>query len=178
MAKTVTSHTPVAVTYARSLLDLANEQQQAEPIGEEIKGLREIIESNPGLAAHWTRSGGLRESRGRAGSSGVEASSLTKRSSSRLPARPGSRAGTTCASMSSSPGSSHQAPAASCTAHWPKRSKERKREAMDLRARARSRGPSNIITPTIIIKLVGWSMRSQAVSTPEMRSRGVLGMAW
>lgn len=51
MAKTVTSHTPVAVTYARSLLDLANEQPgQAEAIGEDLKGLREIIESNAGLA--------------------------------------------------------------------------------------------------------------------------------
>lgn len=34
---------------------------------------------------------------------------------------------------------------------------------------------SSIITPTIIMRFVGCSMRSQAVSTPEMRSLFVMG---
>jgi F-type H+-transporting ATPase subunit delta len=37
---------PVAVTYARSLLELANEQKQAEAIGLELGELRTILEGN------------------------------------------------------------------------------------------------------------------------------------
>src|SRR5438105_14197158 len=37
---------PVAVTYARSLLELANEQKQAEAIGQELSDLQKILEEN------------------------------------------------------------------------------------------------------------------------------------
>jgi hypothetical protein len=40
-----------------------------------------------------------------------------------------------------------------------------------LRRRGTSQGPSKTSTPTIIIRLPGESMRSQAVSTGDMRSR-------
>jgi hypothetical protein len=47
-----------------------------------------------------------------------------------------------------------------------------KRLRMALRTSSRPSFPPNIITPTIIMRFVGWSIRNQAVSTPEMRSRG------
>src|SRR4026208_1270201 len=37
---------PVSVTYARSLLELANENKQAEAIGEELRGMQEILQAN------------------------------------------------------------------------------------------------------------------------------------
>jgi F-type H+-transporting ATPase subunit delta len=40
----------VATAYARPLLELANEQNQAEAIGQELTGLREVVESNPTFA--------------------------------------------------------------------------------------------------------------------------------
>ena len=40
----------VATAYAKPLLELANEQNQAEAIGQELRGLREILESNPTFA--------------------------------------------------------------------------------------------------------------------------------
>ena len=42
-----THHSVAVLAYAQSLLDLANEQNQAEAIGEELAQLREIIEQNP-----------------------------------------------------------------------------------------------------------------------------------
>src|SRR5688572_291610 len=45
---------------------------------------------------------------------------------------------------------------------------------MTRRTRSRSSRSSNISTPTIIMRLVGVSMRSHAVSTPEMRARFVM----
>jgi F-type H+-transporting ATPase subunit delta len=36
-----------AVTYAQSILELANEQKQAEPIGQELASLKQIIDDNP-----------------------------------------------------------------------------------------------------------------------------------
>jgi F-type H+-transporting ATPase subunit delta len=36
-----------AVTYAQSILELANEQKQAEPIGQELASLKQIIDENP-----------------------------------------------------------------------------------------------------------------------------------
>ena len=38
---------PLSVAYARSLLELANVQNQAEPIGQELSEIEKVIESNP-----------------------------------------------------------------------------------------------------------------------------------
>jgi F-type H+-transporting ATPase subunit delta len=40
---------PAALAYAQSLLELATEQGQAEPIGQEMEQLRGIIDQNPSL---------------------------------------------------------------------------------------------------------------------------------
>jgi F-type H+-transporting ATPase subunit delta len=48
MAKS-THASPTAVTYARSLLELAQERNQAEPIGAELRGIQEVLETNPTL---------------------------------------------------------------------------------------------------------------------------------
>jgi F-type H+-transporting ATPase subunit delta len=42
-----THASPTAVTYARSLLVLAKERNLASPIGEELQGIREVLEANP-----------------------------------------------------------------------------------------------------------------------------------
>ena len=42
---------PIVSRYARALLQLANEQKQAEPIRNELKSLREILEGNPAFKA-------------------------------------------------------------------------------------------------------------------------------
>ena len=39
--------TPLATAYARSVLDLANEQNQAEAIGQELEDLARVVESDP-----------------------------------------------------------------------------------------------------------------------------------
>src|SRR5437867_1895375 len=44
-----THFSPAAMSYARSLLDLANERQHAEPIGQELQQIKEILEQNPGF---------------------------------------------------------------------------------------------------------------------------------
>jgi F-type H+-transporting ATPase subunit delta len=46
MAKT-DHKSAVATAYASSLLQLANEQKTAEPIGQELRDLRQIVEQNP-----------------------------------------------------------------------------------------------------------------------------------
>jgi len=46
MAKT-THASPTAVTYARSLLELAQERNLAQPIGAELASLHELLEANP-----------------------------------------------------------------------------------------------------------------------------------
>jgi F-type H+-transporting ATPase subunit delta len=46
MRRTV-HNSPLAVTYARSLLDLANEQKQAQEVGQEMAALSEIVAANP-----------------------------------------------------------------------------------------------------------------------------------
>jgi F-type H+-transporting ATPase subunit delta len=46
MAKT-TQKSSTAVAYAASLLDLANERKLAEPIGQELAALRQIVTDNP-----------------------------------------------------------------------------------------------------------------------------------
>jgi len=40
----------VATAYAKPLLELAREQNQAEAIGEELRGLKQVIDSNPTFA--------------------------------------------------------------------------------------------------------------------------------
>jgi F-type H+-transporting ATPase subunit delta len=45
MAKT-THNSPLALSYAQALLELAQQQNQAEPIGQELSQVREIIEQN------------------------------------------------------------------------------------------------------------------------------------
>src|SRR4051794_3407128 len=42
-----THASPLAVAYAQSVLDLANQNGQAEAIGEELAGLKQIVEENP-----------------------------------------------------------------------------------------------------------------------------------
>jgi F-type H+-transporting ATPase subunit delta len=42
-----THHSVAVLAYAQSLLDLANEQKQAEAIGEELGQLRDLIQQNP-----------------------------------------------------------------------------------------------------------------------------------
>ncbi len=49
MAKT-THNSPLALAYAQALLDLAQEQNQAEPIGGELAQIREIVEQNKTFA--------------------------------------------------------------------------------------------------------------------------------
>ena len=46
MAQT-THASPTAVTYARSLLELAQERSLAEPIGQELEQIAQVLESNP-----------------------------------------------------------------------------------------------------------------------------------
>src|ERR671913_1876684 len=43
-----------AFTYAQSILELANEQQQAEPIGQELAALKQIIDDNPSIREVFT----------------------------------------------------------------------------------------------------------------------------
>src|SRR5215212_366261 len=40
----------IATAYAKPLLELAREQDQAEAIGEELRGLKEVVDSNPTFA--------------------------------------------------------------------------------------------------------------------------------
>jgi F-type H+-transporting ATPase subunit delta len=46
-----TKQTHAAGEYARAIFDLANEQQQAEAIGEELLALKQIVQANPMFAA-------------------------------------------------------------------------------------------------------------------------------
>lgn len=50
MAKTTTHNSPLAISYAQALLDLAQEQKQAEPIGQELAQIREVVEQNKTFA--------------------------------------------------------------------------------------------------------------------------------
>ncbi len=47
MANKTTHHSPLALTYAQSLLDLASERNDAVEVGKELEGLREILEAQP-----------------------------------------------------------------------------------------------------------------------------------
>jgi F-type H+-transporting ATPase subunit delta len=48
---THTHNSPIAVTYARSLLELAQERNLAEPIGQELATIAEILLANPNFIA-------------------------------------------------------------------------------------------------------------------------------
>jgi F-type H+-transporting ATPase subunit delta len=43
-----------AFTYAQSILELANEQKQAEPIGQELVSLKQILDENPSVREVFT----------------------------------------------------------------------------------------------------------------------------
>ena len=45
-----THASPAALAYAQSLLELANERKQAEPIGQELAAVRQLVEENPSFA--------------------------------------------------------------------------------------------------------------------------------
>ena len=48
MARTQQQHaSPTALAYSQSILDLANDQKQAEAIGQELAALRQIVDENP-----------------------------------------------------------------------------------------------------------------------------------
>jgi|SRR5688500_15949937 len=49
--KTASATNPTAVAYARSLLELANERNQADEIGQEMAGIRDILAEQPSFAA-------------------------------------------------------------------------------------------------------------------------------
>lgn len=46
-----TTRSAAAAAYARALLELANEQKQAEPIAQELGQIRELVETNPSFRA-------------------------------------------------------------------------------------------------------------------------------
>jgi F-type H+-transporting ATPase subunit delta len=50
--KTASATNPTAVAYARSLLELANERNQADEIGQEMAGIRDILTEQPSFAAY------------------------------------------------------------------------------------------------------------------------------
>ena len=54
----------VATAYAKPLLELANEQDQAESIGQELRALREVVESNPTFAEFLSNPGVSEAERG------------------------------------------------------------------------------------------------------------------
>jgi hypothetical protein len=70
---------------------------------------------------------------------------------------------------------SHHPLAPSITGTWRKRGIAAKRSASVRRSRSMATGASKTMTPTIIIRLCGRSMRSHAMSMLGMRSRVVMG---
>src|SRR6476646_10766031 len=44
-----THYSPTTIAYAQSLLDLANQQNQAEAIGQELEQLKKVLDENPGF---------------------------------------------------------------------------------------------------------------------------------
>jgi F-type H+-transporting ATPase subunit delta len=47
-----THHSPIVLAYAQSLLELASEQNQVEPIGKELEQVAELIAENPTFATY------------------------------------------------------------------------------------------------------------------------------
>jgi F-type H+-transporting ATPase subunit delta len=58
-----THHDPTSLAYAQSLLELASERNEAEPIGQELSQLVEIVHSNPIFAAYLADPGITHEAR-------------------------------------------------------------------------------------------------------------------
>jgi F-type H+-transporting ATPase subunit delta len=56
-----THSSPTAVAYAQSLLELATEQGQAEQVGQELRGIRQLIDENP-VFGEFLRDPGIAES--------------------------------------------------------------------------------------------------------------------
>jgi len=52
--KRVTRPSPIAIAYAQSLLELANEQKQAEPIEAELLELRKLVDETPSAGEVFT----------------------------------------------------------------------------------------------------------------------------
>jgi F-type H+-transporting ATPase subunit delta len=67
MAASKSNHSsPIAAAYARSLLELANERKQAEPIGQELSALRQIVIDNPSFGLFLSNPGISSTERGQA----------------------------------------------------------------------------------------------------------------
>ena len=49
--RNISSNNPTAVAYARSILELANEKQQAEEFGQELAVIGDLLRQNPSFAA-------------------------------------------------------------------------------------------------------------------------------
>jgi|SRR5215218_2614 len=49
--RNISSNNPTAVAYARSILELANERQQAAEFGQELAAVGELLKQNPSFAA-------------------------------------------------------------------------------------------------------------------------------
>ena len=49
--RNISSNNPTAIAYARSILELANEQQQAEEFGQELAAIGELLQQNPSFAS-------------------------------------------------------------------------------------------------------------------------------
>jgi F-type H+-transporting ATPase subunit delta len=49
--KNTAANNPTVLSYTRSLLELANERQQADAVGQEMAAIREIMQQNPSFAA-------------------------------------------------------------------------------------------------------------------------------
>src|SRR5688500_3302753 len=50
MPKQSTHASPAALAYAKSLLELANEQNQAEAVGQELAALKQLVQENPSFS--------------------------------------------------------------------------------------------------------------------------------
>ena len=51
MASEIDRYSPAVVSYARALLELASEQNQAEPLNVDLQAFREAIQSDPAFNA-------------------------------------------------------------------------------------------------------------------------------
>jgi F-type H+-transporting ATPase subunit delta len=50
--RNISSNNPTAVAYAKSILELANERQQAPEFGQELAGIGELLRQNPSFAQY------------------------------------------------------------------------------------------------------------------------------
>jgi F-type H+-transporting ATPase subunit delta len=56
-------HTTLALTYARSLLELADDRGEIEPVANDVDALRQVLDENPGFVAFLRDPGISREER-------------------------------------------------------------------------------------------------------------------